>query len=176
MADYTELRRIALRLSGAFFRSVTEHPCRKGKAKCCRNVEFKISQSDGDLIKKVLKKLPRPVQKQIRNRAKKAVKGMLGSCPLLANGACLIYPDRPLVCMWTGAGVMPSSSQEGLLERRMGITFRGGTSSMCPDCHEELADRGVVVPYEIAWAHNQYFRWWMTYAAETVSEAILREV
>jgi len=49
MADYTELRRIALRLSGAFFRSVTEHPCRKGKAKCCRNVEFKISQSDGDL-------------------------------------------------------------------------------------------------------------------------------
>ena len=74
MADYTELRRIALRLSGAFFRSVTEHPCRKGKAKCCRNVEFKISQSDGDLIKKVLKKLPRPVQKQIRNRAKKALK------------------------------------------------------------------------------------------------------
>jgi Fe-S-cluster containining protein len=113
-------------------------PCRSGCSACCRG-PFDISVADALVVIGGIDRLSEPVRAQVAERARDAVDRMrrvvpewtapyavhsIGEeafdrvsdaladlpCPLLdAEGRCLVYAERPMVCRMIGVGMVTES-------------------------------------------------------------------
>jgi Fe-S-cluster containining protein len=72
--------------------------CRKGCDACCRHLS--LFWIEGVALARAVESLPREEAQHIRRRARQATAD--GSCPLLENGQCLLYPARPIICRTHG--------------------------------------------------------------------------
>ncbi|HKK01835.1 MAG TPA: YkgJ family cysteine cluster protein [Desulfuromonadales bacterium] len=76
--------------------------CRKGCSSCCRHLS--LSRVEAAALSKSLHGLSPERAAHIRERAGQA--GPDDPCPLLEDGACLLYEARPLICRTHGLPVM----------------------------------------------------------------------
>lgn len=68
--------------------------CRRGCDGCCRHLT--LLPVEAYALARALAELPAALAAEIRERARHASPD--GPCPLLADGACLLYAARPLIC------------------------------------------------------------------------------
>jgi Fe-S-cluster containining protein len=115
-------------------------PCRSGCTACCHG-PFDISVADAMLLRSAARRLPGPVRNGVARRAAAlaariralapdwgppwdiadigddrfdAISEALVDvpCPLLdAEGACLAYDSRPMVCRWMGLGMLTGDGE-----------------------------------------------------------------
>lgn len=76
--------------------------CRKGCADCCRC--FTLFPVEAEALSTALRELPRFRRDYIRQRVKSAPSG--DACPLLEEGACLLYSARPIICRTHGMPIL----------------------------------------------------------------------
>ena len=74
--------------------------CRKGCAGNCCRIHLSIFPVEAISLANALQKLPRKMVGHIRNKARKATG--FGPCPLLEEGACLMYASRLVICRTHG--------------------------------------------------------------------------
>ena len=83
--------------------------CEKGCAWCCHQPVYMTTQEALLIFEYILQAFDREQQKTLRTNAEKKYKKTKGlpeekkqniihACPFLANGACSIYPVRPMAC------------------------------------------------------------------------------
>lgn len=115
-------------------------PCRTGCTACCHG-PFDISVADTVLVRGAVARLPEPVRERAAGAARDQLARIaalepawrppydvadLGEerfdrlsdaladlpCPLLdAEGRCVIYPDRPMICRLMGLGMQPDQGE-----------------------------------------------------------------
>ena len=76
--------------------------CRKGCDGCCRHIS--LCRVEAVNIALALRQLPG--DEILRIRAKALASSRDGSCPLLEDGACLLYPARPVICRTHGLPIL----------------------------------------------------------------------
>ncbi len=76
--------------------------CRPGCHDCCRHLS--LFPVEAVALAAALQELPPPEADRIRRRA--AVSGDDDPCPLLADGHCLLYAARPLICRTHGLPIL----------------------------------------------------------------------
>ena len=86
--------------------------CEKGCAGNCCRIHLSVFPIEAISLAIALKKLPRKMVRHIRQKAGQA--NSFGPCPLLEEGACLMYAARLVICRTHG---LP-----------MGIEYRGNRS------------------------------------------------
>ena len=86
--------------------------CEKGCAGNCCRIHLSVFPIEAVSLAIALKKLPREMERHIRDKARQA--NSFGPCPLLEEGACLMYASRLIICRTHG---LP-----------MGIEYRGNRS------------------------------------------------
>jgi Fe-S-cluster containining protein len=94
--------------------------CRRGCDACCRHLS--LFWVEGLALARTAETLPAAEAARLRERARQS--GPDDPCPLLENGACLLYPARPLICRTHGLPLLTAG--EG--ERRIDFcpeNFRG---------------------------------------------------
>lgn len=94
--------------------------CRRGCDACCRHLT--LFRVEGAALARALESLPTAQAEAVRERARRA--SAEGPCPLLEEGACLLYAARPLICRTHGLPLLTGA--EG--ERRIDFcpeNFRG---------------------------------------------------
>ena len=74
--------------------------CRKGCAGNCCRIHLSIFAIEALALAHALQKLPRDLAQHIRKKA--ATTTGFGPCPLLENGACLMYASRLVICRTHG--------------------------------------------------------------------------
>jgi len=84
--------------------------CRRGCDACCRHLS--LFWVEGVALAQALESLPEPVTERIRERARQSSAD--GPCPLLDDGACLLYAARPIICRTHG---LPLLAGEGAARR-----------------------------------------------------------
>jgi len=84
--------------------------CRRGCDACCRHLS--LFWVEGVALAQALVDLPEPVAEEIRERARRSAAD--GPCPLLADGDCLLYAARPIICRTHG---LPLLTGEGEARR-----------------------------------------------------------
>jgi len=85
-------------LCAAVHREFTEQIfCRAGCSGCCR--ELTLFPVEAAALLTALSALPREPAARI---AAATAEGRTGSCPLLADGLCLVYANRPIICRTHG--------------------------------------------------------------------------
>lgn len=72
--------------------------CRRGCDACCRHLS--LFWVEAVALAQTLEVLPEAAAERIRERARLASAG--GPCPLLEDGACLLYAARPIICRTHG--------------------------------------------------------------------------
>ena len=72
--------------------------CRKGCSDCCRHLS--LFPVEGAALAEAVETLPAAEADRIRCRARESAPD--GPCPLLEDGACLLYGARPLICRTHG--------------------------------------------------------------------------
>ena len=77
-----------------------EIACRKGCAGNCCRIHLSIFAVEAVALACALKKLPPELYRQIREKATNATG--YGPCPLLEEGACLMYASRLVICRTHG--------------------------------------------------------------------------
>ena len=77
-----------------------EIACRKGCAGNCCRIHLSIFAVEAAALASALKKLPPESYRQIREKATNATG--YGPCPLLEDGACLMYASRLVICRTHG--------------------------------------------------------------------------
>lgn len=76
--------------------------CRKGCDICCRHISlFRVEAVNLSLA---LRRLPEEESSFIREKARASSPD--GPCPLLENGACLLYQARPIICRTHGLPIL----------------------------------------------------------------------
>ncbi|HET6419943.1 MAG TPA: YkgJ family cysteine cluster protein [Geobacteraceae bacterium] len=76
--------------------------CRKGCDSCCRHISlFPVEAVN---LSVALRRLPADESSYIREKACAATAD--GPCPLLENGACLLYQARPIICRTHGLPIL----------------------------------------------------------------------
>ncbi len=76
--------------------------CRKGCDGCCRHISlFPVEAVN---LSMALRRLPMDESSFIREKARTATAD--GPCPLLENGACLLYQARPIICRTHGLPIL----------------------------------------------------------------------
>jgi Fe-S-cluster containining protein len=72
----------------------TQMQCKAGCFACCKN-DFHISLIEAFILRQVVSELPQELWQQIQ-------KNLFGDdktyCPLLVNGQCVVYENRPILC------------------------------------------------------------------------------
>lgn len=84
--------------------------CRRGCDACCRHLS--LFWVEAVALAQALETLPEAAAERLREGARRAVAG--GPCPLLEDGACLLYAARPLICRTHG---LPLLAGEGEARR-----------------------------------------------------------
>ncbi len=76
--------------------------CQKGCSSCCRHIS--LFPVEALALNMALTTLPRATRKKIRHRAETV--DDKDQCPLLENGACLMYRHRPVICRTHGLPIL----------------------------------------------------------------------
>jgi Fe-S-cluster containining protein len=76
--------------------------CRKGCDACCRH--FSLFPVEAVNMAQALRQLPEAQILRILEKARLASPD--GPCPLLEDGACLLYPARPIICRTHGMPIL----------------------------------------------------------------------
>lgn len=103
--------RVDEHFAGAMRRSPGAMKCRAGCDQCC-HVRLSVFAIEADRISRALSDLARfdsTLRNRIRRQADDPDHGK--SCPMLVDGACAIYEDRPLICRSHGLPVATTSPQ-----------------------------------------------------------------
>jgi Fe-S-cluster containining protein len=76
--------------------------CRRGCDGCCRHISvFPVEAANLALA---LQRLPQDAREHIRGKSRSASPD--GLCPLLEDGACLLYSSRPIICRTHGLPIL----------------------------------------------------------------------
>ncbi len=86
--------------------------CRKGCDACCRHLA--LFQVEAAALALALRGLPAAQADHIRARA--AAADPEGPCPLLEDGACLLYAARPLICRTHGLPLLTAGAGENKVD------------------------------------------------------------
>jgi Fe-S-cluster containining protein len=76
--------------------------CRRGCDGCCRHIS--LFPVEALSLAQALRELPETLATHIRGKARAASPD--GPCPLLEDGACLLYPSRPIICRTHGLPIL----------------------------------------------------------------------
>lgn len=76
--------------------------CKKGCSNCCSHIS--VFPVEALALNMAMKSLSSEIQGKIRLRAKSATRN--GECPLMENGACLMYIYRPVICRTHGLPIL----------------------------------------------------------------------
>ncbi len=82
--------------------------CGPGCSGCCRHIT--LSWVEGFALAEAVRALPAAAADDIRSRARSASGS--SPCPLLADGLCLLYAARPIICRTHGLPLL-ASDEEG---------------------------------------------------------------
>lgn len=99
---------LSSRISAEFGESIS---CRKGCDDCCRHIT--LFPVEAFALATALHGLPDIDSERIRNLARSSSPE---SCPLLENGICLLYRDRPVICRTHGLPLLISGEGEKILD------------------------------------------------------------
>jgi Fe-S-cluster containining protein len=86
--------------------------CRKGCDACCRH--FSLFPVEAAALVQALDSRGAEEKGRIRSRARLAPEE--GPCPLLQDGACLLYEARPIICRTHGLPLLAGTGKERLLD------------------------------------------------------------
>lgn len=86
--------------------------CRRGCDSCCRHLS--LFWVEGVALAQALENWPAPTAARIRERAR--LSSVDGPCPLLEDGACLLYVARPLICRTHGLPLLVSAGEARRLD------------------------------------------------------------
>ena len=84
--------------------------CRAGCADCCMG--FSVLAIEAELIKKAFKNLPEQNRQQIASQATKDTE----TCPLLIDGLCAVYENRPIICRTHGLPLAYINEEQQAIE------------------------------------------------------------
>ncbi len=76
--------------------------CQKGCSSCCRHIS--LFPVEALALSMALDSLPPETREKIRSRAQATDADE--ACPLLADGACLMYRHRPIICQTHGLPIL----------------------------------------------------------------------
>ncbi len=74
--------------------------CRKGCGDCCRNIS--VFPVEAAVLSEAVRRLSPEVLQAARQRALEQAE----ACPLLNDGACLVYNARPIICRTHGMPIL----------------------------------------------------------------------
>lgn len=86
--------------------------CRKGCDSCCRH--FSIFWVEAVNLARAARRLPQ--QKLLALRRKAQSLGEQDSCPLLEDGACLLYDARPIICRSHGLPILTRFQENHVID------------------------------------------------------------
>ncbi len=81
--------------------------CGPGCSGCCRHLT--LSWVEGFALAEAVQALPATAADAIRNRARSA--SATSPCPLLADGLCLLYAARPIICRTHGLPLLATATE-----------------------------------------------------------------
>ena len=84
--------------------------CRAGCADCCMG--FSVLAIEAEQISQAFKTLPKETRQQISSQAGKDTK----KCPLLINGLCTVYENRPIICRTHGLPLAYINEEQQAIE------------------------------------------------------------
>lgn len=82
--------------------------CRRGCDACCRHLT--LFWVEGIALALAAQRLPADVGHRLRQRARSSRPE--DPCPLLEDGGCVLYPDRPLICRTHGLPLLAGAEGE----------------------------------------------------------------
>lgn len=97
--------------------------CRRGCDDCCRHLS--LFPVEGAMLAAAVAGLPAAEAEQVRRRARASRPD--GPCPLLEDGACLLYEARPLICRTHGMPLL-ATGENGRSIDFCPRNFQGTTS------------------------------------------------
>jgi len=100
---------LCARIEGDFREGIA---CRRGCDGCCRHLS--LFPVEAAALAAALAEAPAALAAQIRERARAA--GEDGPCPLLKDGACLLYAARPLICRTHGLPLLGRRDGERFID------------------------------------------------------------
>ncbi|TRO83616.1 YkgJ family cysteine cluster protein [Trichloromonas acetexigens] len=86
--------------------------CRRGCDSCCRHLS--LFPVEAAALTAALAEAPEGLATEIRERAREAAED--GPCPLLKDGACLLYAARPLICRTHGLPLLGRRDGERFID------------------------------------------------------------
>src|SRR5688572_8868351 len=72
--------------------------CRRGCSSCCESVSFRIRAIEAQALWEGYQQASSDIQKAIRKNLQNPKAGHEQDCPVLIDGACGLYADRPALC------------------------------------------------------------------------------
>jgi len=100
-------RRVDAHFTAAVERNPDAFACRAGCASCCR-AGLSVFGIEADRIRAALAQLPSPTRLRV---AEQAAVETPTHCPLLVDGLCSIYTQRPILCRSHGLAVRAPGAQ-----------------------------------------------------------------
>lgn len=120
LRNYQELRAKVDEFCGRIEAEFREQlACRKGCSDCCRHLS--LFWVEAVALALALEQLPESEAERIRAAARSATPE--GPCPLLAEGTCLLYAARPLICRTHGLPLL-NDAQGGAAVDFCDLNFR----------------------------------------------------
>jgi Fe-S-cluster containining protein len=84
--------------------------CRAGCTDCC--IGFSVLAIEAERIRKAFKNLPEQSRQQIASQARKDTE----TCPLLIDGLCAVYENRPFICRTHGLPLAYINEEQQAIE------------------------------------------------------------
>lgn len=100
---------LCARIEGEFREGIV---CRRGCDGCCRHLS--LFPVEAAALASALAEAPVGLAAEIRERARAAAED--GPCPLLKDGACLLYEARPLICRTHGLPLLGRRDGERFID------------------------------------------------------------
>lgn len=101
LANYRQLRAKVEELCRRIEQEQAEHlVCRRGCAGCCRHL--RLFPVEAAALAEALRALPQTERTVLRAQLVAAAAAPDDPCPLLRDGACLLYLARPIICRTHG--------------------------------------------------------------------------
>ena len=173
-------------------------PCRKGCCSCCRYLVPVSPPEAMDMADRV-ERLPQPRRGEVEGRLRRAAEAILRAapslaprptteqlsrwywslgldCPLLEEGACSIYPWRPLACR---EHIIADSPADCAREQSPQVPLAPPVSLALALCRaaavlEGTEPQSVLLPLALLWARSHAPRRHRTYPAAALAEALAR--